>query len=91
MSSFTQSTNSESAHTEISHSWEVMQTLTRGFIMEGKFMFLHGHKDLSKEKNKFIFKMVQTYINTSERFSSSSLQWGEMGLAGRQTAPLFFW
>ncbi len=37
-------------------------------------LFLHGHKDLSHEKNKLIFKMALTYINSSERFSSSALQ-----------------
>ncbi len=37
-------------------------------------LFLHGHEDLSHEKNILIFKMAYTYINTSERFSSTPLQ-----------------
>ena len=37
-------------------------------------LFLFGHKDLSHDKNELIFKMAQTYINQSERFSSSSLR-----------------
>ena len=35
---------------------------------------LHGHEDLSHEKNILIFKMAYTYINASERFSSTPLQ-----------------
>ncbi len=37
-------------------------------------LFLFGHKDLSHDKNELIFKMAQTYINQSERFSSSELR-----------------
>ena len=37
-------------------------------------LFLHGHKDLSHDKNILIMKMAQTYINASERLSSTSLQ-----------------
>ena len=37
-------------------------------------LFLYGHNDLSYDKNRLIFKMAQTYINASERFSSTSLQ-----------------
>ena len=37
-------------------------------------LFLFGHKDLSHDKNELIFEMAQTYINQSERFSSSTLR-----------------
>ena len=37
-------------------------------------LFLFGHKDLSYDKNRLIFEMAQTYINSSDRFSSKSLQ-----------------
>ncbi len=36
-------------------------------------LFLYGHKELSLEKNRLIFQMAQTYINSSERFSLASL------------------
>ena len=37
-------------------------------------LFLHGHPELSHDKNILIYAMAQTYINKSERFSSNSLQ-----------------
>ena len=37
-------------------------------------LFLHGHKDLSHDKNKLVFKMALTYINSTESFSSGTLQ-----------------
>ncbi len=37
-------------------------------------LFLFGHSDLSHDKNELVFKMAQTYINQSERFSSSGLR-----------------
>ncbi len=33
-------------------------------------LFLHGHPELSHDKNLRIYSMAQTYINKSERFSS---------------------
>ncbi len=42
-------------------------------------LFLFGHNELSFDKNMLVFKMVQTYINNSERFSSSSLQHCSVG------------
>ncbi len=37
-------------------------------------LFLHGHAELSYDKNILIYKMAMTFINKSERFSSDSLQ-----------------
>ncbi len=50
----------------------LVTTLTRDSDIVNLFLF--GHNELSFDKNMLVFKMAQTYINNSERFSSSSLQ-----------------
>ena len=37
-------------------------------------LFLHGHQDLSYDKNSLIYMMAMTYIIHSDRFSLGSLQ-----------------
>ncbi len=49
----------------------LLVTLTRDSDIAN--LFLYGHKDLCLDKNILIFKMAQTYIISTERFSSSSL------------------
>ena len=50
----------------------LLTTLTRDSDIVKLFLF--GHSELSFDKNILVFKMAQTYINNSERFSSNSLQ-----------------
>ncbi len=50
----------------------LLTTLTRDSDIVN--LFLSGHTKLSSDKNMLVFKMAQTYINSTERFSSSSLQ-----------------
>ncbi len=50
----------------------LLTTLTRDSDIVNLFLF--GHTGLSFDKNMLIFKMAQTYINNTERFSSGSLQ-----------------
>ena len=52
-------------------------------------LFLYGHKDLSHKRNELIFKMALTYINSSERFSLSTLQQGGTCLGYGQPAHFF--
>ena len=49
----------------------LLTTLTRDSDIVNLFLF--GHNELSFDKNMLVFKMAQTYINDSERFSSNSL------------------
>ncbi len=49
----------------------LLTTLTRDSDIVNLFLF--GHTELSFDKNILVFKMAQTYINNTDRFSSSSL------------------
>ena len=49
----------------------LLTTLTRDSDIAN--LFLYGHNDLCLDKNILMFKMAQTYIINTERFSSSSL------------------